>query len=79
MPITSNEGARCVFRCVSLPPAHLFGSLHLAVEEEGAKQAAVQVVQDGDQEMLIEFKGVGELWRRKKRSYNIGANRKYIR
>lgn len=51
---------------MSLRPAHLFGSLHLAVEEEGAKQAAVQVVQDGDQEMLVEFKGIGELWREEK-------------
>ena len=46
---------------MSGPHAHLFGSLHLTVEEEGAKQTAVQVVQDGDQKMLIEFKGIREL------------------
>ena len=39
----------------------LLDGVHLTVVEEGAEQTAVQVVQDGDQEMLVELKRIREL------------------
>lgn len=39
----------------------LFCPLLVTVTEEGSEQAAVGVVDDGDQEMLVEFKCIWEL------------------
>lgn len=39
----------------------LFCPLLVTVTEEGSEQAAVSVVDDGDQEMLVEFKCIREL------------------
>lgn len=44
----------------------------LAVVEEGPEAAAVQVIQDGQQEALVELEGCGELRKRKKKKRRRG-------
>ena len=40
---------------------YLFGSLHVTVTKEGSKEAAVEVVQDHHQEVLVELKRIRKL------------------
>lgn len=40
---------------------YLFKSELLGVVKEGAKQTAVEMIQDGDQQMLVKLKGIREL------------------
>ena len=44
---------------------YLFGPLHVTVPKEGAKETAVQVVQDHHQEVLVELKRIRKLQQNK--------------
>lgn len=55
------ELADMIYKYIYCSGTNLLNSFLLAVVEECAKQAAIQVVQDGDEEQLVELERSWEL------------------